>query len=439
MKKMMSLYVMLICILINSIGCGNARNKEENTEPNQKEVLIPVNSVQGFTSMNGFKAEDGKFYFTGIQNNRWGFYELDLNTHAIEEVYGKIGEYDVFIPIEKYGAIYVDVDGNLYIRQDGKDRKIDEEIYGTYSPNLLVSPDGKGILYTKGKQENASLYRYLIGEASPIRIKEKISPDAFFTFSYTTHWSNQSHYFIFNNKEIYDEAGKLYATINGTAAKWAPNDGRVAFIKEPKDLEKNQIFVGDWKSYIGTQFYLFDLKQKKEKVVYENQNGIIDAIDNIQWAKDGSLVGLSVGEIQRTSNGALESIDYEKVFVHRIKDGWGKEIHKVPYNFYEILFDTHIYGSSIGKRDQVEIVEISSDARKVFDQPVILNARDMFIISSKDRGYLANGRALIEIDKEGRERKILELPWDINEMYLDHDSKKIIITNKEYLLFVINL
>ncbi|MBU5676035.1 hypothetical protein KQI88_06370 [Alkaliphilus sp. MSJ-5] len=442
MKKRLFLCINILVVLIVFIGCSKISKEESNKNlpiNMKKGELLEVKSVEKFSSINGFKVEDGKFFFSGIKNDKWGFYALDLNSHSLEQRYSQVGEYDVFIPLNGRDAIYVDLDGRLFVRQNGNEKKIDEEIYGSYSPNILVSPDQKGILYTKGVQGESDLYRYMLDEDAPIKIKDKISNDAFFTFSYTTHWSNKSHYFIFDNREVYDSNGKLYDTIDATAAKWSPNDEMIAFIREPKILKNQQIFVGDWQSYIGTEFAVYNIDGKSDKTIYKNDIGLIDAIDNIQWSKDSSLVGLSVGKINRNTNGELENIDYEKIFIYSFKTKMGKEVGNMPYNFYEALFDTYIYGSSIGKRDRVEIVEVFKDNRKIFDKPVILNSKDMFVISYEDNAYLINGRELIEINRAGESKKIMDLPWDISEMYFDSKTRQLIITNKNYFLFVIKM
>jgi len=442
MIKKLLLYINICAILIVFIGCSTEPSEKYNKnvlDDITRGELTPVKSVEKFSNINGFKIEDGKFYFSGIKNEKWGFYDLDLRNHSIEQRYSQVGEYDVFIPLNGEDAIYVNIDGELFIRQDNKDKKIDDEIYGSYSPNILVSPDQKGILYTKGEKDAASLYRYMLDEDDPIKIKESISADAFFTFSYTTHWSNKDHYFIFDNSEIYDDNGELYEVINGTAAKWSPNDEMIAFIRKPENLKDMQVFVGDWQSYIGTEFVIYRISDKNQETIYENNMGLIDAIDSIQWAKDSSLVGISVGKINKTASGELENIDYEKVFTYSFKNKISKEVDKIPYNFYEVLFDTYIYGSSIGKRDRVEVVQVFEDNRKIFDKPVILNSKDMFVISQDNAAYLINGRELIELNKQGESKMIMELPWDISEMYLDIETQQLIIINEDYFLFVIKL
>lgn len=441
MLRRLFLYMNTFVILLVFIGCSADPIKNHNNTPIniKKGELTQVNSVDKFTNINGFKIEDGKFYFSGIKNDKWGFYELNLQDYNIQQRYSQIGEYDVFIPLNGEDAIYINLDGELFIRRNGTDTKIDDEIYGVYSPNILVSSDQKGILYTKGEQENAALYMYMLDQKNPIKIREEVSSDAFFTFSYTTHWSNESHYFIFDNKEIYDNNGKLYDTIDATTAKWAPNDKVIAYIRKPKDLEGQKISIGEWKSHIGNEFALYYIDNKKDETIYESKIGLIDAIDSIQWAKDSSMVGLSVGKINKTPSGQLENIDYEKVYTYSLKNKISKEVNDMPYNFYEILFDKYIYGSSIGKRDKVEIVDVFEYKRKIFDTPVILNSKDMFIISTDNTAYLINGRKLMELRRDGGQEMMIELPWDISEMYWDSKTKQLILINKEYLLFVIKL
>ena len=432
MKKLLYVYINISIILLVFCGCTKPPNEEENNKKygNYKNgELIKVEEVENFTNINGFKVENGRFYFTGIKDDRWGFYELNLNNYNIQERYNKIGEYDVFIPLENNDAIYVDIDGNLFVRKDGNDKKIDGEIYGVYSPNIVVSPDQQGILYTKGEQGKADLYRYMLDDDLPKKIRGNISDDAFTTFSYTTHWGN----------EIYDEDGHLYHNINGTATKWSPNDDAIAFIKNPENLQEGEIFIGDRNTYIGTEFAIFYMNDKKEETIYENEIGLIDAVDSIQWSKDGSIVGLSVGTINKNTKGQLENIDYEKIFIYSFKDKKNKEVENMPYNFYEILFNQYVYGSSIGKRDRVEIVEVFDNSRMIFDQPVILNGKDMFIISNKDIAYLANGRELIEVNNEGESRIVTEFPWDVYEMYFDDGTNQLIITNRGQLLFLIKM
>lgn len=440
MYKRLLFFIIVISLLIGYTGCSiNKGSIKDEVYNAKKGELFHVKNIDGFSSLSGFKVDGESFFFSGTKEGSWGYFKLDLSNMGLKKIYDTIGGYDVFIPLEGQDAIYVDLDGRLFVRKNGKDKKIDENIHGMYSPNILVSPDQKGILYIKGKEGEAGLYRYMLDEDVPIKIKDSISKEAFFTFTFTTHWSNKSHFFIFDNNEVYDSHGKLYAVINGTAAKWSPNDEMIAFIRKPQNLKDKQIFIGDWKSYIGSEFAIFNIDNRSDETIYKNDIGLIDAIDSIQWAKDSSLIAISVGKINKSKSGELESTDYEKIFVYNVESKMEAEVESMPYNFYEVLFHNYVYGSSIGKRDRIEIVQVFNKDRYKFEEPVILNNIDMFIISEDKAAYLISGNELIEFNIEGESRIIKKLPWEVSEMYFVPITNQLIIINKDLLLFVIKL
>lgn len=440
MKNKLLIGIIILVILISNTACSQIKeykgNKDRSNEVKRGQ-LFKVEAVDEFTSLNGFKVEDGIFYFSGIQGDQWVFYGLDLNSVKLKRRYDEIGDYDVYIPLKGKDAIYVDLDGKLFYTKSGVEKAIDEKIYGSYSPNILVSRDESVILYTKGSQEESSLYLYALGEKAPKLIKDKVSSDAFFTFSYTTHWSDKSGYFIFDNNEIYNKEGEFLSKIDATASKWSPNDDKIAFIRKPEDLKQNQIVIGDWQSYIGYEFAIFNIEQDKDETIYKNEEGLLDAIDNIQWGSDGKLVGISTGSIEKGSNSELERVNYEKIFVWNVDDAKGKEIENMPYNFYEILFDRYVYGSSIGKRDRVEIVEVWGENRKIFSKPVILNSEDMFVTTDENKAYLLDGKDLVQFNVNGTSSILVQLPWTVSEMYFDKKTEQLILINEQLEMFLL--
>lgn len=412
------------------MGCTINKEGQENNQN-----LLRVEEIEGFSTVNGYKVEDGKFYFTGIKDRDWYFYSLDVTTHEITRKHHDAANYDLYIPFDEGNAVYIDLEGQLFYRIGNEEKKIDEGIRGTHRPNLLISPQQNAILYTKGPEEDADLYLYYFQEAKPILIKEGISKEAFRTFSFTTQWSRKENYFIYHNQEIYDNRGRLYSTVDATITKWSPDDKYLVFIKMPDKGEK--IVIGGWETYIGKELLLFIVEEKKTKKIYENPKGLIDPIDSIQWSKDGSTLGMSIGEIIKFTYGELEKMNYEKVFVYDIHSGEGVEVEEVFYNYYEILFDNYLYGSSLGKRDVLELIAVYGEDRKKYENPVILNSQDMFVISHATEGYLVDGGNLMMVNPEGNEEKIATLPWKIKEVYFDITTMTFIIINNEMEIYTL--
>jgi len=69
MRKKVFLWINIFIVLIILIGCSTAPS--EKSDKNvlidiKKGKLTQVKLVDNFTNINGFKIEDGKFYFSGI-------------------------------------------------------------------------------------------------------------------------------------------------------------------------------------------------------------------------------------------------------------------------------------------------------------------------------------------------------------------------------------
>lgn len=419
-------------VVLNIIGCSKEPVQEETIEE-----LRQVEKVQGFSSINGYKVQEGKFFFTGIKKNQWNLYRLDLENEDLKAIHPEAENYDVYIALGEDAAVYIDLDGQLFYRTGEEEKRIDDEIMGIQRPNLLVSPSQEGVLYTKGPLEEADLYLYFFQQDEPVPIKKNISQDAFRTFSFTTQWSNKNNYFIYHNQEIYNDKGELYTTIDATTALWSPDDNYIAYIKIPEAAQEKEITIGHWNTYIGEELALLNVEEKKAKTIYENSKGLIDPIDSLQWSKNAAKIGVSVGDITITPHKELDELNYEKVYVYDVAAEEGMEVENIHFNYYEILFDNYLYASSIGKKEVLELVEIYEKDRKKYNNPALLNSQDMFVISHQKEGYLLDGRKLIKLNQQGEEEVIFQGPWEINEVYLDTKTKTFIITNEEMEMYLL--
>lgn len=424
----------MIFSIITLIGCNNIA-----MDKGSGEGLQQIKEVQGFSALNGYKVKEGKFYFTGIKDREWYFNTLDLEKVYIKENqnHQEAENYDLYIPLGEEAAVYVDVKGQLFYRRDSQEKRIDEGIMGIHRPNLLVSPNQNGILYTKGAKENADLYAYFFQQDKPILIKRGIPQEAFITFSFTTQWSYTGNYFLYYNTEVYDNKGILYTTIEATTAQWSPDDKYIVYIKKPHNLRQQQIQIGDWKTYIGTQMLLLSIEEKKDRIIYEDTTGLIDPIDNIQWSKDASKVSIAVGEITKTPYGELEKVDYNKIFVYNLLQQDSTEVKNMPYNYHEILFNNYIYASSLGKRDILEIVSIDGGDRRKYENPKLLNGQDMFVISHNREAYFLDKQNLMMFTSQGQEKVIIQLPWEVSEVYFDTKTRKFIFINKDRNIYLL--
>ena len=436
-RKICCTIIVVILLILVIVGCNNEPQLRSNPqEENNPAGIQKVEEIQDFSTINGYKVQEGKFFFTGVKNKEWGFYSFDIENKDINRIHQDAENYALYIALGTRRAVYIDLEGQLFYRIDNKDKKVDTQVTGLNRPNLIISPNQNAVLYTKSFQGQENLYMYFLGQESPKLIKNNIPEDAFTTFPFTTQWSKKKNYFIYNNEEIYNEKGELYKKIEATMAKWSPDDEYIVFIKKPNNLQENKIIIGDWNTYIGEELVLLDFKNKTEEIIYKSFVGLVDPIDSIQWSKDTSKVSISVGEIKRASHGELEGVDYRKIFVYDILGKEGTEVEDMTYNYYGILFNKYLYGSSLGKKDVLEIVSIDGDYRKKYETPVLLNSQDVYLISQEEEGYFLNGRKLTKITVAGEIQVIVELPWEVNEIYFDQQTQNFIITNKDMEMYL---
>lgn len=176
---------------------------------------------------------------------------------------------------------------------------------------------------------------------------------------------------------------------------------------------------------------------KKDRIIYEDTTGLIDPIDNIQWSKDASKVSIAVGEITKTPYGELEKVDYNKIFVYNLLQQDSTEVKNMPYNYHEILFNNYIYASSLGKRDILEIVSIDGGDRRKYENPKLLNGQDMFVISHNREAYFLDKQNLMMFTSQGQEKVIIQLPWEVSEVYFDTKTRKFIFINKDRNIYLL--
>ncbi|WP_026476915.1 hypothetical protein [Alkaliphilus transvaalensis] len=425
MKKV----VILLCLffLLGSVnGC----------RPNARTIrqLEKVDEMEEFQDYSGFRTEDGRFYFTAMVEGEFNVYSIDIETREVNQLFTQIDQYDSFIPLQGLGAVYVDQEGVLYYKNQGEEIIIDRDISGFNGPNVIVSLNRDRVLYTKGDHQTSDLYLYIFQQGEPQMVVSNISQDAYKDFYFITQWANNIDYFIFD-KDVYNAEGQPLFSLEATTTKWAPNDEFIAYIQMPENPDEKSIIIGDWTTYIGDKLVLFNLDTGEEKVILENPDGLIDPIDSIQWNQDSSKVAIIEGEIILIEN-VLERIDYQQISVYDIKNSEIQKVEDINQNFYEMLFNDYIYSKSLGTKNPLHIIPIDGGKRRSYEEPIILNNRSMFVIRREEIGYLIDGRRLIEITSNGKERQILELPWEPIAMFLEDKHQKLILINRNLEMFL---
>ena len=131
----------------------------------------------------------------------------------------------------------------------------------------------------------------------------------------------------------------------------------------------------------------------------------------------------------------MERVDYKKIFVYDVLEQDSKEIGNMPYNYHEILFNNYIYASSLGKKDILKIISIDGEFNRQYEKPKLLNAKDMFVISHDNEAYFLDKSNLMTFTPQ-QEKVILELPWDVNEIYFDTKTRKFIFITKDNYLYI---
>lgn len=434
-KKIILLSTVLILIILP------ACSQQERTIPRLKKgELQKIESFDQFEEFTSYRIQEGKFYFTAMPNGYLGYYSFDLATREIKLLFDRIEQFLSFIPLDDERAVYVDEELTLFHRQGEKDIKLDEHITGLNNPNILASPDGKGILYTKGNGADSALYQYMFDDksGSPKKLVDKLEEEAFNTFHFTTQWSNNSHYFIYYNQQVYDNNGKLVDTLNGTTSKWSPDDQYIAFVKMPGNKNLNEITIGDWRTYVGKELVLFNVKDRSRTILFRDEEGFIDPIESIQWSKDGSRVAISHGEIVMTQD-YFEKMNYDKILVYNLKNESEMVVEPMAYNFYEFVFNNYIYGNNLGVKEALELVNIETQQREKYDEAVILNSKDMYFITHQDKAYMVDGKLLLELNDEGEKKQLLEFPFEVFSLYFDKNSETMVVINRAGELYLLKV
>lgn len=434
MKKKITWVMILLLIILN--GCGQ---QKRSIPPADTSQLQRAEALEQFKEITGYQAKGGKFYFTAMPEGNLSYYSFDFATGRLSLHFDQIQQFLSFIPLDHQRAVYVDMDNQLYYRRDNENIKLDEEISGLNSPNVLVSPDGKGVLYTKKDDSKHSLYRYMFEEGGrPEKVIDEMEEEAFNTFHFTTQWSNHSHYFIYYHQQVYDHRGKLVATLNGTTSKWSPDDRHIAFIKMPRNKDLNEITIGDWHTFVGRELILFDLENYTRTTLFREEEGFIDPIENIQWSHDGSRVAISQGEIIKTEE-YFERLNYDKILVYDLKEDEKLILEPMDYNFYGFVFNNFIYGTNLGVKEPLALVSIKDNERRKYDDAIILNSKDMYFITHQDQAYMVRNKTLVEFNPQGEERELMKFPWEVFSVFLDDETNTMVIINRAGEVYLLKI
>ncbi|KAB3532509.1 TolB-like translocation protein [Alkaliphilus serpentinus] len=427
------LRVLLIFILVVIItGCNNFR-LERPLPNNENKRLVKVEAFDELANPSGVKAENGRFYFIALEDEGLNYYSFSLVTNKVQNILKGIGGYEALIPMKDKQVVYIDVKGDLKYLNNHQEITIDKKITGVNYPNILVSADKTMILYTREIDGQQSVFSYDVDTKEKRRIIPSLEKTDYENFM-LSRLSHTGEYFLLSNRLIYDTEGNYLAAINTTSARWAPNDRWLAYIMVGEGSE--DINIGEIKTKLGKSFCIFSMEKLEERELFHNDEGFIDPIDVIQWSEDSKVVAISAGKVIKSS-GYLEGIDYDKILVYQLDADVSNEIKDMDYNFYQILFDTLIFGNNLGERQPAVIVGIEEKNQMVIEEPLLINNKDMFVITHEDKGYLINGKNLMEIDKEGNRNVIYTFPWEVDEVYYEEVNKLFVIldSNKEvYLL-----
>ncbi|MBM7614993.1 hypothetical protein [Alkaliphilus hydrothermalis] len=426
--------IIIICLLAlvgGGVGCS----------PNQRVVerLQKIEAMEPYREYSPFRVEEGRLYFTTLENDGLNVYRMNIKSKEVDKIFSRIEEYDSFVPLVEDEAVYVDAEGNLFHKKNGKEKKIDTQISGLNSPNVLIAPTRDGVLYTKGTHESSDLYMHLFEEDESRLIKRNITEEAYNNFSFATQWSNERNYFVFNNNEVYNNKGEKISNIEATSMRWAPKDNYIAYIQKPDNREGNKVQIGHWQTYIGEKFILHNVDNGEEKVMLKTSYGLVDPIDSIQWSKNGEMTAVLEGKVNRGKEDVLEKIDYKGVQVYHIATEKLTKMEGLKFNFYQLLFNEYVYGKNLGEQGPLEIRPIGEGEEKTFKEPLMLNDKDLFMIINQDKAYLINGDELIQLDDKGESNSLMRFPWTPYAMYYDEKNQGLIIINEAKEMFLYSL
>jgi len=422
---------MVLALVLLGTGCGpRALNRPQGGK------LEEITEIAALGEITGHRAAKGSFYFTAMNQEGYGYYALDLTSKEITLLFDQIDNYLSFIPIDAGKAIYVDEEDQLFYLEGEAHVKLDDDISGLNSPNVILSPDGTRVLYTKGIGAGASLYYIALPDGAPKRVIGALEEEAFNTFHFTTQWSNLGKYFTYYHQQVFDADANLVASFLGTSSKWSPTDEYIAFIKIPPEKDSNTITIGDWHTFVGRELMIYELESGRETIIFNDAEGFIDPIESIQWSPSGKKLAISHGKIVAQER-YLEKINYDKILVYHLKTQKKESIEPMAYNFYNFLQEETLYGNNLGVKEALEVVSLQTKARTKFDTPVILNNRDMYRITDGEKAYLVDGQRLLEIDGKGENRQLMALPWELYSLYYDHETQTFIMINRDKGLYII--
>ncbi|KAB3540985.1 hypothetical protein F8154_00250 [Alkaliphilus pronyensis] len=430
MKKAINLLFIVSCVVMLA-SCSEIGR--ERPLPQNDLSIKEADLKQDIYNINGVEVKDGSLYFTGRTEEGFNYYLIN-NGSQEEVIFEGLENYEWFTPLKERDALYVDYKSQLYHLAQEKRIKIDEGVSGVKATNVIVSPDRKAVLYTKTTEEKDKLILLSLDNYNLKVIKDELSEDQLEDFVRTTHWSENGGYFVLNNKEIYNKEGGYIAEIDALSLKWAPNDELIAYIKTPATNEENSIIVSETKTNIGSDFCIFSLKDLNSKALFSTREGLLNVNDVIQWNDSSNRVAIAVGNIKKIDN-HFEGIDYKKILVFDLEQDKTKILDNMDYNFYKFIFDDYITAYSLGKREPLLVMNIATSKTKLFNGPLMLNSRDMFVISQKNKGYLVNNNNLMEIDSKGKEKMIYTFPWEVKEVYYDPKHNSLIIINNNEKIY----
>lgn len=395
-----------------------------------------ISEIAALGDITGHQAKEGHFYFTAMDQGGFAYYSLDLVSKEVRLLFDGLENYLSFIPIDEKRAIYVNGESQLIYWEGEKKIRLDEGISGLESPNVMVSPDGSRVLYTKGMGEEAALYHIQLPDGSPKRVIGNLEEEAFKTFHFTTQWSNQGKYFTYYHQQVFDADANLVASFLGTSSKWSPTDEYIAFIKIPPERSANAITIGEWDTFVGRELMIYELESGKETIVFSDAQGFIDPVESIQWSPRGGKVAISHGKIVEQED-YLEKLHYDKILVYHLATQEKSSIEPMAYNYYDFLQEDILYGNNLGVKEALEVVSLRNGSRTKFNGPVILNSQDMYGITHGERAYMVDGQQLLEFDEEGKHRVLMNLPWELYSLYFDQKTETFVMVNRDQQLFIV--
>lgn len=388
----------------------------------EQSIKLPgVVSEVIFSDLTPVLFRDDHLYFSAKNKQDRSFYIFNLTSgQMIEENWTK-----------RYGdnqrtyhlgdGLHLAVENrSILLKGQGWSKPIASGLLPGVKQPISIASNGNALVYATEGEAGVGLYLYLLQQKKSILLEQDLSLKAFDDDD-IIQWSDNGDYLLVGGRTIYRVAdGERLYTLPGTTGVWSPNRSEVAYVVSDEPAEK---YEGMEAAPLGKQVVLFDVKTKKQRVLYEAESEEW-VVKGVIWDPDGETCAFGTGKYEHGK------IVFEKVHVmdRKLFHFVESEKNLTPSRLSNMRLSKGGHYLSYEMNGILKLINLKSHESRVYDVYFQEKQNEANYIHYDRNGvWLAQNHAILFVAGDMEEKEVYRTPHPLLGFFLSSQSDKLLV------------